>query len=111
ISTYDQDRYGVPHASSLPVSEGKRGGSQERSIPPIDRHWKRRSSERGEGYSHHRYWFHRFSIQVKRLGIPDIFVEHGPQTLLRENYGIDEKGIFKGVREMFEEGRPESSPS
>jgi 1-deoxy-D-xylulose-5-phosphate synthase len=51
-----------------------------------------------------------FSIQVKRLGIPDIFVEHGPQTLLREKYGIDEKGIFKGVREMFEEGRPESSP-
>jgi 1-deoxy-D-xylulose-5-phosphate synthase len=51
-----------------------------------------------------------FSIQVKRLGIPDIFVEHGPQTFLREKYGIDEKGIFKGVREMFEEGRPESSP-
>ena len=51
-----------------------------------------------------------FSIQVKRLGIPDTFVEHGPQTLLREKYGIDEKGILKGVREMFEEGRPESSP-
>ena len=50
-----------------------------------------------------------FSIQVKRLGIPDIFVEHGPQTLLREKYGIDEKGIFKGVMEMFEEERLESS--
>jgi 1-deoxy-D-xylulose-5-phosphate synthase len=43
-----------------------------------------------------------FSIQVKRLGIPDIFVEHGPQALLREKYGIDENGIFKGVKEMFE---------
>jgi 1-deoxy-D-xylulose-5-phosphate synthase len=42
------------------------------------------------------------SIQVKRLGIPDIFVEHGPQALLREKYGIDENGIFKGVKEMFE---------
>jgi 1-deoxy-D-xylulose-5-phosphate synthase len=52
-----------------------------------------------------------FSIQVKRLGIPDIFVEHGPQTLLREKYGIDEKGIFKGVMEMFEEERLESSHS
>ena len=50
-----------------------------------------------------------FSIQVKRLGIPDIFVEHGPQTLLREKYGIDEKGIFKGVMKMFEEERLESS--
>jgi 1-deoxy-D-xylulose-5-phosphate synthase len=50
-----------------------------------------------------------FSIQVKRLGIPDTFVEHGPQTLLREKYGIDEKGIFKGVKEMFEEERLESS--
>ena len=48
------------------------------------------------------------SIQVKRLGIPDIFVEHGPQALLREKYGIDENGIFKGVKEMFEEGRSES---
>jgi 1-deoxy-D-xylulose-5-phosphate synthase len=44
-----------------------------------------------------------FPIQVKRLGIPDIFVEHGPQALLREKYGIDENGIFKGVQEMFEE--------
>jgi 1-deoxy-D-xylulose-5-phosphate synthase len=52
-----------------------------------------------------------FSIQVKRLGIPDTFVEHGPQTLLREKYGIDEKGIFKGVMEMFEEERLESSHS
>ena len=47
-------------------------------------------------------------IQVKRLGIPDIFVEHGPQALLREKYGIDENGIFKGVQEMFEEGWSES---
>jgi len=43
------------------------------------------------------------STQVKRLGIPDIFIEHGPQALLREKYGIDENGIFKEVREMFEE--------
>ncbi len=45
------------------------------------------------------------SIQVKRLGIPDLFVEHGAQALLREKYGIDENGIFKGVKEMFEEER------
>jgi 1-deoxy-D-xylulose-5-phosphate synthase len=45
------------------------------------------------------------SFQVKRLGIPDIFVEHGPQALLREKYGIDENGIVEGVRKMFEEGK------
>ena len=51
-----------------------------------------------------------FSIPVKRLGIPDTFVEHGPQALLREKYGIDEKGIFKGVEAMFEEERSEAPP-
>jgi 1-deoxy-D-xylulose-5-phosphate synthase len=45
-----------------------------------------------------------YSIPLKRLGIPDIFVEHGPQVLLREKYGIDENGILNGVKEMFEEG-------
>jgi 1-deoxy-D-xylulose-5-phosphate synthase len=50
-----------------------------------------------------------FQIQVKRLGIPDLFVEHGPQALLRAKYGIDENGIFKKVQEMFEEGRSESN--
>lgn len=42
------------------------------------------------------------SLSVKRLGIPDCFIEHGPQTLLREKYGIDEKGIFHVARAMVE---------
>jgi 1-deoxy-D-xylulose-5-phosphate synthase len=50
------------------------------------------------------------SIQVRRLGIPDLFVEHGPQALLREKYGIDEKGIFKSAKEMLEEECLESTP-
>jgi 1-deoxy-D-xylulose-5-phosphate synthase len=48
------------------------------------------------------------STQVKRLGIPDIFIEHGPQALLREKYGIDENGIFRGAQKMFEEGWSDS---
>jgi 1-deoxy-D-xylulose-5-phosphate synthase len=44
------------------------------------------------------------SVQMKRLGIPDLFVEHGSQHLLRAKYGIDEEGIFKGVKEMIEGG-------
>jgi len=48
------------------------------------------------------------SIQVKRLGIPDLFVEHGPLSLLRAKYGIDEDGIFRAAKEMVEK---ENSPS
>jgi len=51
------------------------------------------------------------STQVNRLGIPDVFVEHGPQALLREKYGIDEKGIFRQVQKMFEEGWSDSAYS
>jgi len=43
-----------------------------------------------------------FSVQVKRLGIPDLFVEHGPPSVLRAKYGIDEAGIYKAVKEMVE---------
>jgi deoxyxylulose-5-phosphate synthase len=37
---------------------------------------------------------------VKRLGIPDLFIEHGPQSLLRAKYGIDEDGIVKSAKEL-----------
>jgi 1-deoxy-D-xylulose-5-phosphate synthase len=47
-------------------------------------------------------------IQVGRLGIPDLFVEHGPQSLLRKKFGIDEEGIFRGAMDMVE-GRWSSS--
>ncbi|MCX8116521.1 MAG: 1-deoxy-D-xylulose-5-phosphate synthase [Desulfobacterota bacterium] len=42
------------------------------------------------------------SIPVKRLGLPDRFIEHGPQSLLREKYGLDEKGIFREAKAMVE---------
>jgi len=45
------------------------------------------------------------SISIRRLGIPDSFIEHGPQALLREKYGIDENGIFRVAKEMVEEVR------
>ncbi len=41
-------------------------------------------------------------VHVKRLGIPDEFVEHATQTELRQKYGLDEDGIFKAVKEMLE---------
>ena len=51
------------------------------------------------------------SIPVKRLGIPDCFIEHGPQSLLRKKYGIDENGIFGEAKAMVEEGRADSPHS
>ena len=47
-------------------------------------------------------------VQVGRLGIPDLFMEHGPQSLLRKKYGIDEEGIFRGAMDLVE-GRWSSS--
>jgi 1-deoxy-D-xylulose-5-phosphate synthase len=48
-------------------------------------------------------------VQVNRLGIPDVFVEHGAQPLLRAKYGIDAQGIFEAVTDMIK-GGVSSSP-
>jgi 1-deoxy-D-xylulose-5-phosphate synthase len=40
-------------------------------------------------------------VQVKRLGIPDNFVEHGPQDFLRNKYGIDAEGIVRAAEELL----------
>jgi len=38
-----------------------------------------------------------FGVTVKRLGIPDVFVEHGTQDVLRKKYGLDAAGILKSA--------------
>jgi 1-deoxy-D-xylulose-5-phosphate synthase len=40
------------------------------------------------------------NIVIKRLGIPDTFVEHGPQDLLREQCGIDRNKIIEETRKI-----------
>jgi 1-deoxy-D-xylulose-5-phosphate synthase len=40
-------------------------------------------------------------VQVKRLGIPDIFVEHGTQEALRHKYCLDAEGIYRAVEAFF----------
>jgi 1-deoxy-D-xylulose-5-phosphate synthase len=47
-----------------------------------------------------------YPVQFRRLGIPDAFIEHGPQSLLRAKYGIDEDGIVKAVKEMVKRNHP-----
>lgn len=44
---------------------------------------------------------HINNVDIRRLGIPDVFVEHGSQYILREKYGLDTKSIYKAVREMI----------
>lgn len=39
--------------------------------------------------------------RIKRLGLPDEFVEHGPQKTLRALLGIDKDGIKKTLLEML----------
>lgn len=39
-------------------------------------------------------------LQIKRLGLPDKFIEHGPVPLLKQIYGLDTDGILKEAREL-----------
>ena len=39
-------------------------------------------------------------VRLKRIGIADTFVEHGPQQQLRSVYGVDAAAIVKAAREL-----------
>ena len=43
------------------------------------------------------------NILVKRIGLPDKFVEHGPQDILREKYGLDSAGIMREARDLLKD--------
>lgn len=40
-------------------------------------------------------------FQLQRIGIPDIFVEHGPQKLLKSKYRIDARAIIETAIKML----------
>ena len=42
---------------------------------------------------------------VKRMGVPDEFVEHGTQDELRARYGLNAEGIERTVRSLVEENK------
>ncbi|PKN37813.1 MAG: 1-deoxy-D-xylulose-5-phosphate synthase [Deltaproteobacteria bacterium HGW-Deltaproteobacteria-2] len=44
-------------------------------------------------------------IVVKRLGIPDEFVEHATQAEQRHKYGLDEEGIILAVRDFLKKSQ------
>jgi 1-deoxy-D-xylulose-5-phosphate synthase len=42
------------------------------------------------------------NLAIKCLGLPDKFIEHGPQDLLREKYGIAKKNIIAEARKLIQ---------
>ena len=40
-------------------------------------------------------------FHIKRIGIADVFVEHGPQKILRSDYGIDVPDIVKAAKHLM----------
>ncbi|MEW5910351.1 MAG: 1-deoxy-D-xylulose-5-phosphate synthase [Thermodesulfobacteriota bacterium] len=40
-------------------------------------------------------------VRVDRIGIPDTFVEHGSQQVLRARYGIDAQAIIRSAKQMI----------
>ncbi|MCX6013762.1 MAG: 1-deoxy-D-xylulose-5-phosphate synthase [Chloroflexi bacterium] len=38
------------------------------------------------------------NLKIRRIGLPDKFIEHGPQSLLRSKYGLSGEGIANLVR-------------
>lgn len=43
------------------------------------------------------------NIALKRIGIDDVFVEHGSQAILRNKYGIDKEAIYKAALSLVNE--------
>jgi len=51
----------------------------------------------------------RYDVQIKNIGIPDEFVEHGTQAILRARYGLDAEGIVRRILELFPDAVSNSS--
>jgi 1-deoxy-D-xylulose-5-phosphate synthase len=43
-----------------------------------------------------------YNVKVKRLGVPDKFIEHGSQNELYKDCGYDENGIYKAIHQMLD---------
>ncbi len=44
-------------------------------------------------------------IKTHRIGLPDSYIEHGAQKVLRQKYGLDADGIYASVKEFIERSR------
>jgi len=41
-------------------------------------------------------------VTTKILGLPDWYIEQGPQDFLRERYGLTAEGIYQSVKELID---------
>ena len=48
------------------------------------------------------------SVTTKILGLPDWYIEQGPQDLLRERYGLTTEGIYRSVKELVSKSPTDS---
>ena len=46
------------------------------------------------------------SVPLRRLGLPDRFIEHGAQALLLHKFSLDAEGIAEAARELLRAHRP-----
>ncbi len=50
-------------------------------------------------------------LPTKVMGLPDWYIEQGPQDLLRERYGLTAEGIYQGVKELLTRVSSQAAPS
>ena len=41
-------------------------------------------------------------VMTKIIGLPDWYIEQGPQDFLRERYGLTAEGIYQSVKELID---------
>ncbi len=46
-----------------------------------------------------------YGIKTHRIGLPDTYIEHGTQAVLRQKYGLDAEGIYASVKKFIESSR------
>ena len=42
-------------------------------------------------------------VRIRRIGLPDKFIEHGAANLLRRKYGLDAESIMRTLKELLEQ--------
>lgn len=47
---------------------------------------------------------HRYSSELKRIGIPDKFIDHGTTEELYRDYGLDQQGIYQAIKALVNKG-------
>jgi len=45
-------------------------------------------------------------VEVKRIGLPDQFIEHGGVRILRERFGFTDDTLLRDVQSFFHAGLP-----